>query len=195
MNLQWLVVVPLAEAPLLKWTCHQLRQPLPPGKLRPWFSGLSGNGCTVKPQLGTGSVALQGPSLRSEGTWEWADRRVENTAASRLLLSVLRPPEGPLGTLLGPLGCPLLLGKGSYWGPLLPARTKGPSVSCSSSQGALSFCLQLIREHHTPSHLVPGRGLYNRRAETAAPSSQEMLWLGQWGAGSSAESSVCGQLW
>lgn len=92
--------------------------------------------------------------------WEWANRRVENAAASRLLLSLLRPSEGPLGTLPGPLGCLLLLGKGSYQGPLLPASANSPSVSYSPSRGALSFCLQPIRECHTPLPLVPGRGLY-----------------------------------
>lgn len=115
-----------------------------PCKLGLWFSGLSGNACTLKPRFGTVSLAL----LRSEGTWEWANRRVENTAnrfSSFQTVSQSSEVIRPLGTLLGPLGCLLLLGKGSYWGPLLPASTN----SYSSSKGALSFCLQLIRECHT----------------------------------------------
>ena len=75
-----LLLVPLAEAPSLKGTCYQLCQPLHPCKLRPWFSGLSGNGCTLKLWLGTVSLALQGPLPTSEGTWECANRRVENAA-------------------------------------------------------------------------------------------------------------------
>lgn len=119
-----------------------------------------------------------------------------DAAASRLLLNLLRPSEGPQGTLLGPLGCLLLLGKGSYQGPLLPASTNSPPASYFSLKGALSFCLPLIsRECHIPFHLVPGRGLCDRQAETTAPSSQEMLRLVQGGAGGSAEGRGCGQLW